>query len=136
MIELSTLGEIDILSYFVNKSTPEDIKLKLFVNDMVPQKDYTIQNFIELSQGFYDDVSLIPANWEYHLAELEGKPTNVLIYPTVMFNVRSFVGTIYGYYGVGTRTGALKFYSAFAEPIKCSTEGADIKASLTLIINR
>lgn len=135
MIELSNMGEIDILSYFVNKSTPENIKVKLFVNNMIPKKDYTVHNFIELNPGFYDDVLLDPKNWEVKYGKIENTDieTNILHYPNVLFNVNGYVGKIYGYYGVGVSSGKLKFYSAFNEPKNVNVEGASLNLSLNLL---
>lgn len=133
MIELSNMGEIDILSYFVNKSTPENIKVKLFVNNMIPKKDYTVHNFIELSAGFYDDVTLDPQQWNAQVALVENIETNIITYSDILFNVKGFVGKIYGYYGVGTSTGKLKFYSTFEKPYEVNVEGAYIKTTINLL---
>lgn len=134
MIELSNMGEIDILSYFVNKSTPENIKVKLFVNNMIPKKDYTVHNFIELNPGFYDDVLLNPDNWQVQLAQLENIQMNVITYTDILFNVKGYVGKIYGYYGIGVTSGKLKFYSAFDKPYDINVEGASLKTTINLII--
>lgn len=133
MIEISNQGEIDLLCSFVNKSSPENIKIKLFVNNITPKKDYSIHNFIELSHAYYDDIILDANRWVPQVAKIEDIEANIISYADVLFTIRGFVGTIYGYYAVGVNTSTLKFYSVFDNPYKINVEGATIKTTLNLI---
>lgn len=87
-------AELFILGYILNKQVPEDIDIRLYVNDYIPTEADTVANFIEAVGGGYAKIELSPAQW----AISPGNPS-VAQHPQVSWTFTGgSVGQVYGYY--------------------------------------
>jgi hypothetical protein len=86
-------AEIFILGYVLNKQTPEDVDIRLFVNDYIPTEADTVANYIEAVGGGYAKIDLVPSSWSI----LPGNPT-VAQHAQVSWTFTGPVGPVYGYY--------------------------------------
>ena len=58
------VGEVLLLSYSLNKIAPgDDVKLKLFKNDVTPDEDTVIGGLTEADTAGYAAISLAKADW-------------------------------------------------------------------------
>jgi hypothetical protein len=86
-------AELFILGYVLNKQVPEDIDIRLYVNDYIPTEADTVSNFIEAVGGGYSKIDLVPSSWSV----TPGNPS-VAQHTQVSWTFTGSVGPIYGYY--------------------------------------
>lgn len=90
---VANAAELFILGYVLNKQVPEDLDIRLYVNDYIPTEADTVANFIEAVGGSYAKIDLVPSSW----AITPGNPS-VAQHPQVSWTFTGAVGQIYGYY--------------------------------------
>jgi len=88
------VGEGTLLSYIINKSTPTDLVLHIYVNDYTPTESSAISNFTECTASNYAPITLIGANWNI---TTDASGNTIATYPEVTFRLTS-TSTDYGYY--------------------------------------
>ncbi len=115
--------EIGILNLVLNKAMPEDIKIKLYTNDVTPSEDDDENTYVEVIGNGYSSILLSPISWDIQ----DGNPTTAA-HPEVTFNFTGAVGNIYGYFIVGEDTGTLKWAERFSNgPFNVAVSGSSIK---------
>lgn len=60
---LSNEGEVRLIETAFNKSTQEDLKLKLFTNDVTPSDSSTVASFTEATESGYSEATLTGSDW-------------------------------------------------------------------------
>lgn len=89
-------GEDVALQYLVNKDTPEDLVLRLFVSNTTPAETDTAGTYTECTETGYSAITLTGASW----STTPGAPTSAsYAEQTFTFTGSPPAGqTIYGYY--------------------------------------
>lgn len=118
-------GEGDALSYFVNKSTPENLVLRLFTNNITPAEGDTAATYTQATFTGYAPITLTGANWVI----TEGAPSDAT-YPEQTFT--STAGSqnqdVYGYYLVRATSGRIAYAERFpTAPYNIANNGDAIK---------
>lgn len=110
-IVVQNSGEVIALSYLVNKTTPENLVIKYFTNNVTPSETDTAATYTEATGGGYAAITTVGANWTV----TAGAPS-VASYPQ---QTTTFTGaltgntTIYGYYVVRATSGDLVYSETF-----------------------
>lgn len=122
-------GEGDALSYFVNKSAPENLVLKLFSNDYTPVEGSVVGDFTEATFTGYSAKTLAGASWTV----VEGAPSEA------SYAEQSFTSSagsqnqnIYGYYLVRATSGRIAYAERFTGagvPYNIANSGDVIKVT-------
>jgi len=125
-------GAVDALRFYVNQSQPQDLVLRLFVNDVAPAPGDAAGRFVE-PQGFgYAAVRLKGADWEVvdPPAPAAGQPRTA---PYARARQQAFtftgpLGDVYGYYLTRAGSGRIAHAERFAAgPIRVVNNGDRIR---------
>jgi len=124
---LPNQAEKILLEALVNKTAPQDLKLKLFQNNVTPSETDTEATYTEATFTGYSAVTLTASSWTV----TEGAPTQAS-YPEVTFT--STAGgqnqSIYGYYLVQVTSGKLVWAERFTDgPYTIVNNGDSIKVT-------
>jgi hypothetical protein len=105
-------GEGDALKYFVNKSVPEDLVLKLFKNNITPAETDTAATYTEADFTGYGSIVLTGANWTV----TEGAPSDAsYAQQTLTSSANQTTQQIYGYFLVRSSSGRIAWVERFAD---------------------
>jgi hypothetical protein len=116
-------GAKDVLAYLVNKQAPEDLVLRLFVNNIVPAKTDTAANYTEASGLGYAELTLVGADWTI----LDTDPP-VAIGAQQVFTFTGALGNVYGYFLTRETSGKIAWAERFSDgPYSVARAGDDIK---------
>jgi hypothetical protein len=101
-----TGGDVLLLTWALQStSTPEDLLLKLFANNITPSHADTASTYTEASFTGYSAATLSRASWATPTVD-GGKASTT--YPAVTFtNTGSTSASVYGAYVVGATSGSL-----------------------------
>jgi hypothetical protein len=122
-------GEGDALSYFVNKSAPQNLVLKLFKNDKTPAEGDVAADYTECDFAGYASVTLTGANWTV----TEGAPSSASYAQQVFTNTGAVAQSVYGYYLVRASTGRIAYAERFTgAPFVVQNVGDEIKITPTI----
>ncbi len=121
-------AETLMLENFVNKTPPEDLVLRLYVNNITPGETDTVATYTEAGGYGYSAANLTASSWSV----VEGDPSTA-DYPEVTFSFTSAAGDIYGYYVTETTSGKLKWAERFSDgPYNIKYPGEKINITLRL----
>lgn len=126
-------AETIALKNFLNILAPENIKIKLYSNNVTPGHTDVVGSYTEVSGGGYSDVTLTPGSWSVSA----GDPSQAA-YPQITFSFTGATdqGTVYGYYAVGASTGKLLWADRFPNaPINIANNGDQIRVTITISLN-
>lgn len=125
-------GEVVALSYLLNKvTTPEDLVLKLFTNNVTPGETDTAATYTEASGNGYAAKTLTGANWTI----TPGAPTSAS-FAQQTFTFTGNLGNVYGYYIVRSSTQDLIWAEKFTDgPYNIVNNGDQIKITPTITID-
>lgn len=124
-------GEGDMLSFIVNKSTPENLVLRLFTNNITPGETDTAASYTEASGSGYSAITLTGASWTI----TEGAPSNAS-YAEQTFTFTGALGNVYGYYLTRATSGRIAFAERFsAAPFNITTNGDQIKVTVQITLD-
>lgn len=95
MFVVPTVGEQELLRKLLNATSPDDMAIRLFVNDHTPTKDDTIDTYTELpsTDSSYNPISLIGDDWTVE----SNSGVTEAVHPQVTFTLED-AHTVYGYY--------------------------------------
>lgn len=120
-------AELQFLENIFNRTTPEDLTVHLYANDVTPAQTDTEAQYTEVTGGGYAEVDLVPALWV-----ITGIEPTKGTYPQITWTFTAAVGTVYGYYVTGKTSGNLLWSERFSSaPI--NVQNADVKINVTLI---
>lgn len=126
---VSNDGDEKIALAFLNKATPELLTLKLFSNNVTPDKSFTSASLTECSGSGYAVINLTAANWTVTKGTGNGATATTCVAPQQTFTLTGAL-TAYGYYLVGTTSGALYFAEKFSDgPYIIPAGGGTIKVT-------
>jgi len=130
MLKMADSGEVAALSAFLNKITPQNMRLHLNANNVTLTDAMTVGSFTEASFPGYASVVLDGALWQI----TPGAPA-VAAYPVVFFTCTGAVSpqTIYGYYITRDGAGDLMWAEALPTPqiITAAGNGLTVAPRLT-----
>ena len=82
-----------ILGLSINAVAPQDLKLRLFANNLTPTVDSVIGDMTQAAGFGYAELAMIPGSW----TRTPGAPY-VAAYPATTFTFTGAIGLIYGWY--------------------------------------
>ncbi len=56
-------SEVLMLQYILNISNPQNLVIRLYANDVIPDENSTQATFVEVSGGGYTSTNLVPGSW-------------------------------------------------------------------------
>ncbi len=121
-------AEGDLLQYFVNRASPQDLVLKLFKNNVTPAESDTAATYTEADFTGYGAITLTGASWG---APSEGDPTTIAYAEqTFTSSADQTVQNIYGYFLVRASSGRIAGAERFSDaPYAISNNGDLIKVT-------
>lgn len=124
-------GEGDMLSFIVNKSTPENLVLRLFTNNITPAEADTSATYTEASGSGYSAITLTGASWTVS----EGAPSSAS-YAEQTFTFTGALGSVYGYYLTRATSGRIAFAERFTSaPFTIAANGDQIKVTVQITLD-
>ena len=127
-INVPDVGENLILEALVNKTSPQDLVLKLFQNDVTPSDTDTAATYTEATFSGYAALTLTGATWG---AASGGS----IAYPMQTFtsDAAQTLQNIYGYYMVQATSGKLVLAERFTNgPYAVTNQGDKIDLTPTI----
>lgn len=125
------VGEVDMLGMFVNKTTQENLILKLYSNDKTPAEADVAGDYTETDFTGYAAITLTGASWVI----TPGAPSTASYAKQTFTSSAAQTKNCYGYFLVGATSGVLKFAERFASPPYAMTnigDKIDVTLNLTL----
>lgn len=135
MLVIPTQSEKTTLEYTLGVVAPNDQKLKLFVNDVVPDDTFVAANLTEMSTLSYADKTLTKANWVV-TAGAAGAPASGAYAQQQWILTAGAAVTVYGYYVVDSVTGKLLWAERFNNPKTVGNAGDQVLITPTLTNSR
>ncbi len=127
---VANASEVIIMENFLNKTAPQDLRLKLYSSDTTPAETDTQATYTETTGGGYADTALVAANWTV----TPGNPTTAS-YPEITFSFTGAAGNVYGYYVVQEISGALMWAERFTNaPLNIQNNGDEIRITLQITL--
>lgn len=118
-------GEGDGLSFFVNKTAPTDLILRLYTSNTTPAETDTTATYTEASGFGYAAVTLTGASWTV----TEGAPSQAA-YAQQIFTFTGNLGNVYGYHLTRTTSGRISLAERFPDgPYGIVNNGDQIKVT-------
>lgn len=108
------VGEVLMLRYIVNNGTPDNLRLHLYSNNVVPAKSDVLGTYSEVTTPGYTNVSLNGSLWT--TSTISG--TTTAVYPTQSFTFSTNV-VVYGLYVTNNASSQLLWAERF-EPLPFS----------------
>ena len=116
-------GEGDGVSYFVNKTAPENLVLRLYTSNTTPAETDTTATYTEASGFGYASVTLTGASWTV----AEGAPT-LASFAQQTFTFTGSLGNVYGYHLTRITSGRIAYAERFTDgPYNIVNNGDQIK---------
>jgi hypothetical protein len=122
-------GESVALQLLVNKiTTPENLKLKLYTNNITPGETDVAGTYTEASGNGYALITLTGASWS-----VSGTAPTSIGYAQQTFTFTGALGNVYGYFLVRASTGDLILAERFSDgPYNIQNNGDTIKITPTI----
>ncbi len=125
-------GESDALSYFVNKSAPTNLILKLFKNDKTPAEGDVAADYTECDFAGYSAITLTGASWNV----VEGAPSSASYAQQTFTNTGAVAQSVYGYFLVRATSGRIAYAERFTgAPFIVQNNGDEIKITPTITVD-
>lgn len=105
-------GDNQMLSVLLNKASAENLTLKLYTNNVTPDKSQTASSFTECTASGYAAVNLAAASWTVTQGTGAGTTATTASYPQQTFTLTGSA-TVYGYYLVGGTSAKCYFAELF-----------------------
>jgi hypothetical protein len=123
---ITNAGKIQAVSYLIGKDTTvQDLKLKLFSNNISPNDSSVISDFVELTGGGYVPFSLSGTTWSLS--------NTTASYPQQTWNFTASVGNVYGYYVTTADDSTVIFAEKFDDgPYLVAASGDIIRVTLSI----
>ncbi len=126
-------SEVIMLNYILNIDAPENISIRLYANNVIPDENSTIATFVEVANGLgYTNggISLTPGSWSV----ISGNPSQAE-HTEVTWTFTGAAGNVYGYYVTRDTGGELMWAERFTNgPFNITTNGDEIKITPRLTL--
>lgn len=114
-----------MLQNILNKTAPQDQRLKLYTNNITPAETDTEATFTEAAGSGYADVALTGASWTI----TPGNPTSAAAAQQI-FTFTGALGNVYGYLVVQQTSGKILWSERFTNgPYNIQNNGDQIKVT-------
>lgn len=128
----SNEGDAQMLGLILNKNSVENLILKLFTNNVTPDKSQAAAGFTECAAAGYAATTLTPGSWTVTAGTGAGSTPTTGAYPQQTFTLTAAT-TVYGYYLVGATSGKCYFAEKFSDgPYAIPSGGGTIKVTLNV----
>jgi hypothetical protein len=115
-----------MLQNILNKTAPQNGKLKLFTNNITPAEADTEATYTEAVGFGYAAITLAPGSWTI----TPGAPTSAA-YPEQTFTFTGALGNVFGYFVVQETSGKILWAERFSNgPYNIQNNGDQIKVTL------
>ena len=129
-LRMSNTGEQQALSIMLNKTAGENLRLRLFTNNITPADTDVLATYTEASGSGYANVLLTAANWTV----TAGDPASAS-YPEITFTFTGALGSVYGYYITGETSNLVRWAERFpTAPFDVQANGDQIKITPTITL--
>jgi hypothetical protein len=126
-------SEVIMLNYILNIDAPENISIRLYANNVIPDENSTVATFTEVANGLgytTGGQSLTPGSWSV----ISGNPSQAE-HTEVTWTFTGAAGNIYGYYVTRDTGGELMWAERFTNgPFNITTNGDEIKITPRLTL--
>ena len=126
-------SEVIMLNYILNVDAPENISIRLYANNIIPDENSTVVTFTEVANGLgytTGGQSLTPGSWSI----IQGNPSQAE-HIEVVWTFTGSVGNVYGYYVTRDTGGELMWAERFSNgPFNIQTNGDQIKITPRLTL--
>lgn len=124
-------SEVRMLEYILNKTSPQDLDIRLFSNNHVPSETDTVANYTEVAGGGYNLIQLVPVSWSISAAD-----PSIATHTQVSWTFTGAVGDIYGYYVTRRTSGDLMWAEQFNNgPYTINSNGDEIRITPRLSLS-
>jgi hypothetical protein len=118
------VAEAMLISRMLNKSAPDDCKLKLYKNNVTPAEADVVGSYTESTGAGYAAIALTGANWTVTTAT----GTTTASYAQQTFTYTGAEANIYGYYVVDSAGTTLLWAERFSDgPYSIPGGGGSVK---------
>lgn len=123
-------GEEDALSYYVNKTAPQNLVLRLFKSNTTPAESDTATTYTEADFTGYASATLTGASWTV----TPGAPTSATYaQQTFTSSANQASQSVYGYYLTRATSGKIAYAERFSDgPYAISNNGDAIRVTPTI----
>lgn len=104
------MGEVLALRALVNNISPQNLVLRLFINDAIPAETDEAATYTEASGFGYEAIKLRGSLWRF----VEGQ-ASAASYPLQSFRFTGAIGNIYGFYLTQVVSGSLVCAERFTD---------------------
>jgi hypothetical protein len=123
-------SEVLMLQYILNISNPQNLVIRLYANDVIPDENSTQATFVEVSGGGYTSTNLVPGSWSI----IAGSPSQAE-HTEVTWVFTGAIGPVYGYYVTRAVGGELMWAERFTNgPFNINTNGDEIRITPRLTL--
>jgi hypothetical protein len=118
------VGEVELLSRMLNKSTPDDVVLHLYTNNKTPAEGDVVGDYTESTGAGYGAITLTGTTWG--VSTTAG--TTTASYAQQTFTYTGADPNIYGYYVTNTAGTTLLWAEIFSDgPYSIPSGGGSVK---------
>jgi len=126
-------SEVIMLNYILNIDAPENLSIRLYANNVIPDENSTVATFTEVANGLgytTGGQSLTPGSWSV----ISGNPSQAE-HTEVTWTFTGAAGNVYGYYVTRDTGGELMWAESFTNgPFNITTNGDEIKITPRLTL--
>ena len=126
-------SEVIMLNYILNIDAPENLSIRLYANNVIPDENSTVATFTEVANGLgytTGGQSLTPGSWSV----ISGNPSQAE-HTEVTWTFTGAAGNVYGYYVTRDTGGELMWAERFTNgPFNITTNGDEIKITPRLTL--
>src|SRR4051812_25333696 len=97
------VGEVLLLRYILNNTSPGNVRLRLFTNNITPAEGNSLTMYTESSAAGYSPFALTGASWTF--ATASGTSTATYARQTFSYSTSE---TVYGYYMTNADVGNIQ----------------------------
>lgn len=115
------VGEVELLSRMLNRTSTGDVVLRLYVNDVTPAEGNTVDSFTEADDASYSAKTLTGANWT--VSTSAGVTTGQYAQQDFAF---AAAATVYGYYVTNSSGTTLLWAERFGSAASLGSSGGTV----------
>ena len=126
-LKVPDAAERVMLEAIVNKTAPQDSRLKLYTSNTTPAEGDTEATYTEASGNGYADKALAGSSWG---AASTGGGTSSIAFAEQTFTLTGALGNVYGYFIVQETSGKILWAERFSNgPYDIQNNGDQIKVT-------
>jgi|PlaIllAssembly_1097288.scaffolds.fasta_scaffold1357037_1 hypothetical protein len=131
-LRIPNVGEVNMLEHIVNKTSPENLILKLFTSNTTPADTDTASTYTEASFTGYTAKTLTGSSWTV----ASGDPTEASYAQQTFASTASQTSqSVYGYYVIQTTSTELMWAERFTDgPYVVTNNGDEIRITPKLTL--